>query len=94
MQEFLLGKNVLFQGIEPQEIEALMHCLRPIQRRYQKNEVIWQEGDCVHTVGMVTQGKVLILRDDFGATAVFWEKLPQAIFLANPMPVRRDSRLL
>ena len=43
MQEFLLGKNVLFQGIEPQEIEALMHCLRPIQRRYQKNEVIWQE---------------------------------------------------
>lgn len=67
MQDFVgqISGNALFEGIEPQEMEALMSCLRPVRRSYQKNEVIWQEGDVVHTVGLVAQGKVLILRDDF-----------------------------
>ncbi|MBS5145044.1 MAG: Crp/Fnr family transcriptional regulator [Butyricicoccus pullicaecorum] len=81
MQDFLLGKNALFRGIEPQEMEALMHCLRPLQRSYQKNEVIWQEGDRVHTVGMVARGKVLILRDDFwGNRSILGEAAAGDIF--------------
>lgn len=83
MQDFVgqMRKNALFRGIEPQEMEALMSCLRPVQRRYQKNEVIWQEGDRVHTVGMVVQGKVLVLRDDFwGNRSILGEAAAGDIF--------------
>lgn len=93
MQDFVsqVSENALFEGIAPQEMEVLMGCLRPIKRNYHKNEVIWQEGDCVHTVGLVAQGKVLILRDDFWGTAVFWARLPRVVCLGSPMPVRRGS---
>lgn len=83
MQDFVgqISKNALFQGIEPQEMGALMSCLRPVRRSYQKNEVIWQEGDVVHTVGLVVQGKVLILRDDFwGNRSILGEAATGGLF--------------
>ncbi len=73
--------NALFEGIEAQEIETLVGCLRPVQRTYQKNEVIWQEGDRVHTVGLVIEGKVLILRDDFwGNRSILGEAAAGSLF--------------
>ncbi len=73
--------NALFEGMEPQEIETLVSCLRPVQRTYHKNEVIWQEGDRVHTVGLVVQGKVLILRDDFwGNRSILGEAAADGLF--------------
>lgn len=74
-------KNALFEGMELQEIETLVGCLRPVQRTYQKNEVIWQEGDHVHTVGLVVEGKVLILRDDFwGNRSILGEAAAGGLF--------------
>lgn len=83
MQDFVsqVSENALFEGIAPQEMEVLMGCLRPIKRNYHKNEVIWQEGDCVHTVGLVAQGKVLILRDDFwGNRSILGEAAAGGLF--------------
>ncbi len=74
-------KNALFEGMELQEIETLVGCLRPVQRTYRKNEVIWQEGDHVHTVGLVVEGKVLILRDDFwGNRSILGEAAAGGLF--------------
>lgn len=60
-----LQNSAVFSGIPPQEISALLGCLRPVLRRYEKNEIIWQEGEPAHTVGLILRGKVMILRDDF-----------------------------
>lgn len=60
-----LQNSAIFSGITRQEISALLGSLRPVARSYDKNEIIWQEGESAHTVGLVLRGKVLVLRDDF-----------------------------
>ena len=83
MQDFegQISKNALFDGIDPQEMRALMGCLRPVKRSYHKNEVIWHEGDRVHTVGLVAEGAVLILRDDFwGNRSILGEAVAGDLF--------------
>lgn len=60
-----LTRNALFAGITPQEIDVLLGCLHPVHRTYRKDDVIWQEGARVHTVGLVLRGRAVILRDDF-----------------------------
>lgn len=60
-----LQRCALFAGMNPQEIETLLTCLRPMRRTYPKDAVIWQEGEHVQNVGLVLRGRVVILRDDF-----------------------------
>lgn len=66
-----LADTMLFRGIDEDEISAMLPCLQPYERSYQKGEAIYRIGDVVHAVGIVRAGSVRIERTDaWGATAV------------------------
>ena len=59
-----LSKTLLFQGIRPEETEAMLKCLSARTGTYQKGETIYRAGDTVTEVGIVLSGSVLIQNDD------------------------------
>lgn len=55
----------LFAGISPEDRTALVRCLSPRLVRCRRGQLLWQEGDRIGSLGIVEQGAVRILRDDF-----------------------------
>lgn len=71
MELTFLTTTQLFRGMEPQDISAMIHCLRARKQLFAKGQVIYQAGDCVTAMGMVLEGSVRIQRDDFwGNTSI------------------------
>lgn len=64
MDTLFLSKTMLFRGIAPQDIEAMMTCLSAATKTYKRGEVIFSEGDTVSSMGMVLSGSVSIESDD------------------------------
>ena len=64
MDVLFLSNTVLFRGASPQEVEAMLTCLRAETRRYQKGQVICRAGDVVTTMGLILSGRVSIENDD------------------------------
>lgn len=60
-----LQRNELFRGISAEDIRTLLDCLHPVRHTYDKDTLIWREGEQTRAAGLVLRGKVLILRDDF-----------------------------
>ncbi len=59
-----LSKSVLFHGISPGEIEAMLGCLQAHIRAYQKGERIYRMGQTVSEMGLVLAGGVTIESND------------------------------
>ena len=79
--ENLLSKTALFQGIEPDEITALLRCLEAAERTYRKGELILREGTVTEQIGVVRSGLVLLSCCDFwGNASVLGSAGPGAVF--------------
>ena len=55
----------LFQGIAPDALPKVLQALSAHQVSYQKGEYLLHNQDIVAAAGLVLQGKVLVLREDF-----------------------------
>lgn len=55
----------LFRGIQQEELASVLSCLSAIHRAYRKGDYIFQYGDKISTVGILSEGSVHIIRDDF-----------------------------
>ena len=55
----------LFAGISGTDAESLLRCLSARQRRFDKNSFIFAEGENAGVVGIVLDGAVHVLREDF-----------------------------
>lgn len=55
----------LFDGIVPDEIQLLIDCLGARTRAVGKGECIFHEGDPAKDVGILLDGKMQIVRDDY-----------------------------
>lgn len=64
MNYFLLGQSELFAGIEAQELENLLNCLKPLKKTYKKGEYICRAGEPLRFMGFVLSGSVNIERND------------------------------
>ena len=64
MDYHFLAKTVLFRGCSPEEIEAMLACLHPVERTYRRGEVILHAGDTAVQVGLVLSGSGSIESDD------------------------------
>lgn len=64
MDYLFLSKTVLFQGIAPEEIQSMMHCLQGHTRKYPKGSIIYHAGETISTMGLVLSGRVCIEHDD------------------------------
>lgn len=54
----------LFEGIEPQQLDAILSCLNFKKSRYKKGEAVTVSGGAIDAFGVVLEGTVQILKDD------------------------------
>jgi len=64
MDALFLSNTSLFRGIIPEEVTSILGCLMAEEKCYQKDEVIYREGDTIHKIGIVISGSVPIVHDD------------------------------
>lgn len=67
MKEFfpILEKCPLFDGVDSNDLSAMLACLNARVSSYQKNQVIFQEGDPAKYVGIILTGAAQIVREDY-----------------------------
>ena len=67
MKEFfpILETCPLFDGIDLKDLSSMLTCLGARVSNYQKNQVIFREGEAANYVGIVLSGAVQIVREDF-----------------------------
>lgn len=61
----VLQKCPLFRGIDPSELPALLECLGAKTLTVDKRETILREGEPARFVGVVLEGSVQILQEDY-----------------------------
>lgn len=62
--DLILG-SPLFSGISKEELGSLLNCLSAKTRDFPKGEPVFLEGDPAGFIGLVLEGAVQIVRDDF-----------------------------
>lgn len=99
MKEFfsVLADCPLFDSISERDLSSMLNCLGARVSRYQKNQVIFQEGDHAKYVGIVLSGAAQIVREDYygnrsivarvEAAELFGESFACAGVLALPVSV-------
>lgn len=67
MKNFLpvIRDSQLFAGISDREIEAMLACLGAETMEYRKGSYILCAGDTAEALGLMMEGRALILQDDF-----------------------------
>ena len=61
----ILRNTGLFEGIEDEEMETMLKCLGAFTRRYAKDEFLFRRGDRTECLGVVLDGNVRIIREDW-----------------------------
>lgn len=64
----LLQASSLFRGVERQELSALLGCLQARVIAVEKGSPVFLEGDAAGFIGLVLDGAVQIVRDDYYGT--------------------------
>lgn len=60
-----LPNSQLFRGIAAEEIKGILKCLSAVDKQYRRGEYIFRLGDMVSVVGLVLQGAVQIVQEDY-----------------------------
>lgn len=61
----ILAKTKLFNGVRPDDIEAMLSCLGAYFKSYKRGEYVFRAGDFVHKLTVLTEGRLLIRKDDY-----------------------------
>lgn len=79
----ILMMSSLFQGVTENELEAMLECLAPTERKYGKNDVILLAGTKVSSVGILLEGNAQITRDDAEGNRAILSELERADLFAE-----------
>ena len=60
-----LCRSRLFKGFTKEEIASLLECLNAVVKTWKKGEYIFQAGEVTEYFGMILEGKVQIINDDY-----------------------------
>lgn len=81
MEAVSLPPTALFQGISPEDIQGMLHCLQAVEKTYQRGETIFHCGQEIHQLGLVLSGSVIIQREDlWGNSSLIGRVGPGQIF--------------
>lgn len=61
----LIRSSQLFDGIAEEETKAMLSCLEARQERFQKGSYILHAGDVTESLGLILEGRVLVVQEDF-----------------------------
>ena len=86
-------KSGLFDGLSPDEMDAILSSMGATEKAFLKDEYIFREGDEVTSICIVLQGKVqVVVETDSGEKEIRVEHLPGAMF-AESFVCSRMSRI-
>lgn len=83
MEEYfdLLSASPLFTGIMHEELGSMLHCLGAKVTEIPKGEPVFLEGDPAGFIGVVLEGNVQIVQEDyFGNRSIIHHSIPGDIF--------------
>ena len=80
----------LFDGIEPQELEEMLVCLKSFTRSYGAGEFILLDQDAVRQVGVVLRGTVHLLKEDHAGHRTLLTWLEEGDVFGEPYITRPD----
>lgn len=77
----ILKKVKLFEGLSEHDTETALNCLGKKNAKFEKGDVIISAGEPVSDIGIVLNGSVQIMKEDFnGARSIISQLYPSAIF--------------
>lgn len=78
---YILKKSPLFNGIDTDQLQSLLTCLSAIEKKYDKNEMILNQGDPIDSMGLVMSGHIHVVKDDFwGNRTILSDVAPSQMF--------------
>ena len=60
----ILKKTGLFAGIGEEEIFSMLNCLGATMRSYQRGEYVFRQGEHIHSITLLAEGRLYIQRED------------------------------
>ena len=88
-----IKSSPLFAAIEEAELVSLLGCLKPVRKAYEKGETIFYAGETASSIGLVTEGRVQIVKEDyFGNRSILTEISGGGLF-AETFPFVRLGKL-
>lgn len=77
----ILRKCKLFDGIENENLAAMLSCLNAKSKLFKKGQIVFSEGEKTEHFGIVLSGAVQIVREDFyGNRSIVTAVTPSQIF--------------
>lgn len=73
----------IFHGMDEQEIEAVLNCLKAKTSSYEKGEYVLRTGDSIDTLGLILKGTVLVIQEDFWGNRNLLAKVSQGQLFAE-----------
>ena len=64
-KKVLLSQTALFRGIEDADFQGLLSCLEAAEYHFRKGETVLHRGDRTDRLGLLLEGTVHIVREDF-----------------------------
>ncbi len=84
MSEFkILKKSILFRGIEEKDYSSLFQCLRPVTRYFDKDEYIIKASQAVLSLGIVLEGSVNVIQEDYWGNRIILTKIEEGGLFAE-----------
>lgn len=65
MKNYSVPPSALFRNINREEAERVLGCLSAVRKSYKKGELIFHAGEKAKAMGLVANGSVEIVRDDY-----------------------------
>lgn len=77
----ILEKCPLFKGVERNELLGVLKCLEVKIKEYKKGKAVFLQGDAVNFFGVVLEGSVQIVRNDYyGNRSIVTTAMPSQLF--------------
>ncbi len=80
----------MFEGIQPQEFEALLHCLMAREQSYQRGEAVITPGSAVTEIGLVLSGSVQVWQTDYWGHQTLIHRLEVMEVFAESFAIARQ----
>ena len=60
----IFEEAAIFRGVTKEDARQMLNCLNPVEKTYKKDDIIYNAGDEVTSMGVVLSGSVFIENDD------------------------------
>lgn len=79
----LIEKSPLFRGVAKGDVLPLLQDLKVRQKNYKKGEFLFYSGEPVTYIGLVLEGSVHIIQEDYWGNRNILSQIPQGFFFGE-----------